>query len=453
MKWLLFFLTLNVAAQPDRFWHSGGNYRLDFSTNPPTVLTGGCINTTEGTASISDAAGNFLFSTDGVTVYDRNCAVMTNGTGLAGGSSSTQSSIVVQKPGSTNLYYIFTASQDINPPGISYSEVNMSLSGGLGAVTTKNVSLTAFLMCEKLTAVRHCNNVDVWVIAKRWNSSAFLAWRITSTGVIIPAVVSSAGVVPTGASPSSYGQLKSNVQGNKLIAAYYGTTGGGMNTAEIYNFDNSTGIVSSAVNLGTIVGAYGCEFSPNGNVAYVATNQGSLFSFNLCTNNIAASRVQIASTGPFFGSMQLERYGRILIAKGTLSRLAAIQSPNTFGAGCNFTDNFLVLPASSRMGLPNFVPYYFQQTIDFTWNETCGLANFQVSNPVPQCGSPPGPIGYSWNFGDGTFSSVQNPSHLYFTPGNYTVTLTTQFPCYNTTRTENIVITGNSATLFPISHD
>lgn len=33
---------------------------------------------------------------------------------------------------------------------------------------------------------------------------------------------------------------------------------------------------------------------------------------------------------------------------------------------------------------------------------------------------------WSWNFGDGTTSSFQNPVHIYDTPGNYTVTLITQ---------------------------
>jgi hypothetical protein len=452
MRWIFLFLALNCTAQPDRFWHGGGNYRLDFISNPPTVLSGGCLNTTEGTACISDPSGVFLFATDGVTVYDRNCSVMTNGSGLLGGSSSTQSAIIVQKPGSSSVYYVFTASQDVNPPGICYSEVDMTLAGGFGAVTVKNVNLTAFTMCEKLTAVRHCNNTDVWVIGKRWNSSAFLAWRITPGGVITAPVTSPSGVSPSGITQSSYGQLKANSQGNRLVAAYYGTTTGGMNTAEIYNFDNSTGVVSGAINLGVIAGAYGCEFSPNGNVVYVSTNGGNLFSYNLCAANIPATRFQVASTGPFFGSIQADKYGKLLVAKGTFARLAAVQSPDVFGAGCNFTDNYRALSSTSRMGLPNFVPYYFQQTLQFIWNEICGTVTFQVPNSQVQCGSLAGPVGYLWEFGDGNFSNLQNPVHAYSSPGNYNVSLTTIFPCYQTVRNETITVT-DGALLLPISHD
>jgi hypothetical protein len=452
MRWLLLLIIpITCFSQPDRFWHGGGNYRLDYNTNPPTVLSGGCINSLEGTACISDPSGNFLFATDGITVYNSTCGVMTNGAGLLGGGSSSQSAIIVQKPGSLTSYYIFTASQDVTPPGICYSEVNMTLSAGLGAVTTKNFNLTPYSMCEKLTAVRHCNNTDVWVIAKRWNSSNFLAWRISPTGVDPTPVISPSGASPSGANQSSYGQLKANSQGNKLIAAYYGFAGTGMNTAEVYNFDNSTGVVSGATNLGTITGAYGCEFSPTSEVAYVSTNGGILYSFNLCSSNIAASRFLVASPGPFFGSIQADRYGKLIIAKGTATRLAAIQNPNVYGTGCNFTDNYLAIPSTSRMGLPNFVPYYFRPTVNFTWNENCGVVSFQTPSTVPNCTSAAGPIGYLWNFGDNTTGLQQNTSHSYST-GTYTVTLTVLFSCYTVSQTQTVTVTGIPP-IFPISHN
>ncbi|HOS82928.1 MAG TPA: PKD domain-containing protein [Methanolinea sp.] len=33
------------------------------------------------------------------------------------------------------------------------------------------------------------------------------------------------------------------------------------------------------------------------------------------------------------------------------------------------------------------------------------------------------PTSWSWNFGDGTTSTLQNPTHTYTTPGTYTVAL------------------------------
>ena len=47
----------------------------------------------------------------------------------------------------------------------------------------------------------------------------------------------------------------------------------------------------------------------------------------------------------------------------------------------------------------------------------------------------PGSVSYQWTFGDGGTSTVQNPVHVYTTPGNYTVRLicTNSFGCSNNT--------------------
>jgi len=429
---LLALLTTNgILAQPFRWWHIGANIRLDTSVDPPIATTGGCLNNPEGVASVSDNAGNFLFATDGLTVFNRNCVPMPNGTGLLGGASSTQSGIIVQNPVVLNLYYVFTVSQDATLPGVCYSEVDMNLAAGFGAVTAnKNTNLTPFAMSEKLTAVRHCNNVDIWVIAKRWNNNGFRAWLVSASGVDPVPVISAAGFSPSGVAQASFGQLKANPQGNKLLAAYYGLANTNGNTAELYDFDNATGIVSNAVSLGTIAGAYGAEFSPNGEIAYVSTNQGRLIQYNTC----AGISVQIANVGPFFGSMQLTQHGNILIAKGSSSRLACIRNPNNLGIACNFTDNYITLPAASRMGLPNFVPYYFRPpTPMFTYNQlNCSLYEFELPTATVGCNSSTW-ASHSWeylNTTNGTNSPVVD-----FPSGSHTVTLSLNFPCYTETQT------------------
>lgn len=58
---------------------------------------------------------------------------------------------------------------------------------------------------------------------------------------------------------------------------------------------------------------------------------------------------------------------------------------------------------------------------------------------------------WSWNFGDGGTSTLQNPTHTYTTPGTYTVTLTvtTTNGCTNTI-TQNVTINpGGTATITP----
>jgi len=79
--------------------------------------------------------------------------------------------------------------------------------------------------------------------------------------------------------------------------------------------------------------------------------------------------------------------------------------------------------------------------------------DFSVPNPIGCLGtamqftdlSSPQPNSWLWNFGDGTSSTLQNPSHLFTTPGNYTVTLTAFYAgsCQGTeVKTDYITVGG-----------
>ena len=93
-----FILNINVEAQNQTDnWYFGNKAGLNFSTCTPTILTDGQVNTDEGVATISDANGNLLFYTDGVTVWNKQHLIMVNGTGLAGHPSSTQSAVIVPR--------------------------------------------------------------------------------------------------------------------------------------------------------------------------------------------------------------------------------------------------------------------------------------------------------------------------------------------------------------------
>jgi hypothetical protein len=393
------------------------------------------LSTTEGVATISDNSGNLLFYTDGVTVYHRFHGVMTNGFGLFGDMSSTQSSIIVQKPDEPNIYYIFTSDNDVGPNGICYSTVDMSF--GLGQVTSKNVQLKT-PSCEKLCAVRHCNNQDVWVISHDWGNNTFTAWLVNSSGVGTLTSWSNSGSIINGVPQSSYGQLKASPDGRKLAACHYGTTTGGMNIIQIYDFNPATGFVSNGVTLHNQLGLYGVEFSPDGRVLYAGTNQGLLSQWNLCAGTLAqvqASRVQISNTGPLMGSIQRGPDGKIYVARNNDS-LSVINNPNVVGLGCNYSDLSVPLASrSSRMGLPNFASFYVQPQFTLP-NPTivCNTVNFSL--PIAQstgCLTQNTQYTYLWNFGDGQTSTEQNPTHIYLLSGVYNVSVTITGPCTSTT--------------------
>lgn len=422
-------LPIYPQAGPNSNWYFGSNAGITFNSGSPVALTNGALLTTEGVATISDNSGNLLFYTNGVTVWNRNHVIMTNGNGLLGDQSSTQSAIIVQKPVSNNIYYIFCSDNDAGVNGITYSEVDMSLSGGLGSITiNKNIPLYA-PSCEKLCAVRNCNNQDLWIISHDWNTNVFRCWSVDPIGVGNIQSWSTSGLIPSGVTQGSYGQLKASSDGKKLAACYYGLAGG-INKIEIYDFNPSNGFVTNAQTISTELGIYGCEFSPNGKILYAGCNQGLLLQWNLCAGTISqiqSSRTIISNAGPFIGSLQIGPDGKIYVARNNTS-LSVINNPNIIGAGCDYQDLSVPLAGrSSRMGLPNFASYYNQQITNIISNQIdCDTYQFSTIFNTVSCQN----INYSyiWNFGDGTSSNLPNPQHQFQT-GNWNVTLTINTGC------------------------
>lgn len=62
-----------------------------------------------------------------MTVYNKNHQVMLNNTGLKGAWSSSQSATIVPKPGSPNLFYVFTLDDSTKINGVQYSEIDLTL--------------------------------------------------------------------------------------------------------------------------------------------------------------------------------------------------------------------------------------------------------------------------------------------------------------------------------------
>mgnify|MGYP006162242975 FL=1 len=162
-------------------WYFGNYAGLSFNSNPPVALTNGALTTSEGCATISDAAGNLLFYSDGLNVWNRNHLIMSNGTGLLGNPSSAQSAIIIPKPGSTTNYYIITV-PEAGSVGMRFSEIDMTLSGGLGAILPGNKNTLMFApSSEKVAAVKHANGVYYWVVGREnGGSKKYVSFLIDS---------------------------------------------------------------------------------------------------------------------------------------------------------------------------------------------------------------------------------------------------------------------------------
>jgi len=216
-----FCFSQNEAAN----WYFGFGAGIQFNQNNTAVasVSNGQLNTNEGCASISSANGKLLFYTDGITVYNRNHAIMQNGTGLYGDASSTQSAIIVPKPDDPNIFYIFTVDVQFQNEtvhhGFNYSVVDMSLAGGLGAVTSdKNIKLLD-LSAEKISAVlKDCITKSIWVVTLASEDgtestfNTFHAFEVNTLGVSNTSVKSVFNLDIT----DQRGYLKLSPDGTKL---------------------------------------------------------------------------------------------------------------------------------------------------------------------------------------------------------------------------------------------
>ncbi len=372
-------LAATCSAQVQHgFWPFGFNAGLDFSSGTPVAISTP-LSTDEGCASIGDATGQLLFYTNGETVWDRNGAVMPNGTGLFGTFSTSQSALIVPMPDDPQRYYIFTAPAEAGTwngqPDAAYSIVDMTANGGTGDVVMANVLLDG-PVTERLTATRHANGRDVWVLYHAWESDAYLAYLVTCQGVEGPVVTHigrSMNGNPDGSGASIIGCMRINDQGTRLASAWgnlipYSTTDWWSSTYfDVMDFDNSTGQLSGL--LSDSIGGtaqlfsrgYGVEFAPNGHLVYLSDHglengigYSTIRQYDLSSTDPMGTGTIVVQADRAFGSLQMAPDGRLYAARlNGATYLSAIPEPDVAGAGCGFIDQAVGLTNPGTWGLPN----------------------------------------------------------------------------------------------------
>ncbi|MDI1354133.1 MAG: PKD domain-containing protein [bacterium] len=457
-----------LSQNQTRNWYFGNGAGLTFASATPTLTSGGAITTSLGCAAISDVAGNLLFYTDGVTVYNQTHSVMANGTGLHG-TNAFQPALILKQPAMPNIYYVFTVGGWNTANGLKYSIVDMSLAAGLGSVTVKNFSLYA-PTCDKQVAVRHCNGKDVWIISHEYHSDKFRSYLLTSAGLSSSPVISAVGETITLPATASSGEMKISPDGKKLAVATASSSsppGIGLGGFFLFDFDASTGVVSNSLALlnfnPTYGRAIGMEFSPDGTKLYGSSTTSTnppvswLYQWNVCAPTapaIIASLYSFSVQNTFnvaFGGMQKGIDGKVYLSVSGQQSLGVINNPNSSGAAMNFVLNGQsVAPNICGFGLPNFINSYLKPIPSIFSNSiSCQNVNFSVP-PLPTfssgCQSSPYPtLGYIWNFGDpssgaANSSTLTSPVHFYSSLGTYSVSLILLNPCSNDTVTKTVTV-------------
>jgi hypothetical protein len=453
---------VSVCQNETRIWYFGNGSGLNFSTSPPTVLNNGAISTSVGCAAICNATGALLFYTDGVTIWTSSHTVMANGTGLSG-TPGAQTSVIVKRPASTSLYYVFTVEGGGGSSGLSYSIVDMSLSSGSGSVTVKNAPLYVGPCEEKISATRHCNQTDAWVIVRPMSTNSFVTFPLTSAGVGTM-VVSSYSAQLTHTLSSPRGNLKFSPNGRRLAEVFTHSNSTpslaalGVNTAyqEAYEFDNNTGTV-----LGVFYGigymssgngwGYGTEWSPDGTKLYY-TFWGGVYQLNCGSSGTWLTPIgDYVPSSQWRATMQLGPDGKIYVANPGLNTLGVIHAPNNAANSCSYQASAIPLGTVCQYGLPNFYTSYFENpTVLITGTilpgQNCRTYGFSSPGICPTYTNPLWlgnpfsgyvPSLHQWNFGDpasgaANTSTAASPVHNFSSPGTYTVKLLLTYQCGTT---------------------
>ncbi|NUQ26794.1 MAG: T9SS type A sorting domain-containing protein [Saprospiraceae bacterium] len=451
--WLLGYAS---SAQVPGF----GGTRIDFNSTPPTVAYEyRDMNFEAAATSICDAQGNLLFYTNGIYVANYLHEPIENGMQLDAGPFSSdwaedgvrypQTLLSIPNPGDTNEYFLFhlpidTISDTTNLYGyrvlslkLYYSRINMSGNNGASIVLEKNQVLVQDTLDNgKLTAVRHANGRDWWIVVPENDSNGFYRLLVTPDTILNYGLQTIGDTIPSG-----LGQAAFSPDGAKYARLNLYRLGQDQ-YVDIYDFDRCTGTFSSPVQFtyrDTAI-AGGLAFSENSRFLYITSTRFT-YQFDLDAGDISASKIVVGSMLDFpdaitcFFLAQLAPNGKIIIGPcGTRDSLHVIHNPNKKGISSNFEFNGIKLPTRNFRTIPNF-PYYGLGPMDGSPCDTLG-----IDNPAPTAAFEytadsaalaieffDGSFfatGWYWDFGDGATSTQRHPVHSYAQSGAYIVCLT-----------------------------
>ncbi len=394
LPFILLFLASTAANSQDEkrdyIWLFGkysevgdstwGGTVIDFNYGPPDIYYDSRdMNFDITNANICDENGNLLFYTNGRFIANKFNDTVINSTGINPGIWSQsygddglrlyQGALILPKPESNHLFYLLHEEREFVGgvqltvvPRLYYTIIDMSFQGGSGLATQLNtVMVQDTLDYGKITATRHANGRDWWIVVGEFYSNRYYRFLLGPNGIEEQEPQRIGEAVPSG-----LGQAHFSPDGTKY------TKLNGINDSigvflDIYDFNRCSGILNSKERIiyETLSGgAGGLSFSPNSRFLYVCEGI-YVFQYDLWANDIAASVDTVAEydgfLSPFpttFFMAQLAPDGKIYInSPNSVDVLHVIHQPNEKGAACQFEQHGVQLAALNHFSLPNFPNY------------------------------------------------------------------------------------------------
>jgi len=367
-----------------------GNVRMDFNSSPVDIFN--YMNPSNHTSagsniSMSNSLGQLLFYSNGCEVRNRFDEIMTNGDTINpgiteefycanaadnGNSPIPQGVLSLPFVDDPHKYYLLNLDLEItthsdtyttlDPKRLYYSIIDMELDNGLGAVISKqNILLedTLALASGQLTAAKHANGSDWWIVSPKAVSNCYYTILLTSNGF-------ETSTLQCTGQPWNYSH---NV--GQAVFSYDGTKYARFNPRNglhIFDFDRCDGQLSNPVMIPFPEDSFsvaGLSISPNSRFLYAAARtklyQYDLWSSDIPNSQILIDTLDIVNAPPLsavFFLSQLAPDNKIYIA-GTSSHqfLHVINEPNILGKVCDFRQQAVELPALNFVSIPNFPNY------------------------------------------------------------------------------------------------
>ncbi|WP_235893368.1 T9SS type B sorting domain-containing protein [Litoribacter populi] len=366
----------DIDDPKNNIWYFGDGAGLDFNPGPEgedlpvprPIPSRHPSNMPAGVTTISDAAGEVLFYSDGETVWDANGVVLAENIG--GDQNVAQSVLAVAVPQDETLYYLFTIGN--GEAKFSTVDIKGSTETGFGSVPTQDNFLFS-TSTEKMAAV---GSDPTWVIFHEAGNNTFRAYPVGPQGIGQP--VFSAVGQNHNFDAGEIGAMKLSPDGSQVAITF---SDGTNNWVEIFDFDTETGELSeyASLDLGSDGEVYGVEFSGDGSRVYVSYLGGNsrVEEFIIepiedcfeCLDNanskeerescIIETRDVVTSDGDF-GALQIGPDGQVYVARPGQNVIGQIQTMEISDEDCttrHFYNNQAHDPmeGTSNLGLPAFV--------------------------------------------------------------------------------------------------
>jgi hypothetical protein len=333
-------------------------------------------------ASICDTSGNLLFYSNGLYIENRNYDTLFNSIGFnpgwatdsyePDGMGNCQGILILPDPGNSDRYYIFHESgeqflsyntYEVQPLQLSYSVVDMNLDNGFGGIidSLKNQpAIIDTLLWGGLTAAKHANGRDWWIIAHSFYTDKYYKLLLTPDGVEGPYEQNIGSNLPYDVTV----QATFSADGTKYCISNHG------GWFDYMLFDRCTGEFSNPVTVVPDSGyiPYGCSFSPSSRFLYVST-LFDLYQYDTWDVDFVANVIHIAKWDSFVNPLfniavlffmhQYAPDGKIYVSPfNGVEYLNVINYPDSLGLACNFAPHsYLLTSTGYTYNIPSFPNY------------------------------------------------------------------------------------------------